>query len=79
MTEPTKIFLGVVTLPDENEVVAFNFPADLDPEAIRVELERVEAKRAADAHAESAKLRKMFLPPADEAEKGDKEDKPRDE
>jgi hypothetical protein len=69
MTEPTKIFLGVVTLPDENEVVAFNFPADLDPEAIRVELERVEAKRAADALIESERLRRMFLPP--EGEKAD--------
>jgi hypothetical protein len=75
MTEPTKIFLGVVTLPDENEVVAFNFPADLDPEAIRAELERVEAKRAADAHAESEKLRRMFLTPPPEDEKAD-EDKP---
>jgi hypothetical protein len=69
MTEPTKIFLGVVTLPDEGETVAFNFNADSDPEAIRVELERVEAKRAADALIESERLRRMFL-----LEGGDKKD-----
>jgi hypothetical protein len=64
MTDEPKrvIVLGTVSLPEEGETVAFNFPADLDPEAISAELERVEAKRAADALAETRRLHQMFLP-----------------
>ena len=60
MTEPRKIFLGTVTV-EGGASAAFDIPDNLDPEEIRAILERVEAKRAADALAESKRLRALFL------------------
>jgi hypothetical protein len=61
MSEPRKIFLGSVIVPDDGVTVAFSIPDNLEPEEIRAILERVEAKRAADALIETKRLHQLFL------------------
>jgi hypothetical protein len=76
MTEKRIIVLGTIQIPELGESIAFDLPKDLDPAKITEALEKLEADRAAAAHAESEKLRKMFLTPTGEDEP---ENKPKDE
>ena len=69
MTEKRIIVLGTIQIPEVGESIAFDLPANATPEQITEALERLEAKRAADALIESERLRRMFLPP--EGEKAD--------
>jgi hypothetical protein len=57
----TRIYLGTLPTPEVGERVVFDFTADSDPETIRAELQRVQAKRAADAAEETRRLRRLFL------------------
>jgi hypothetical protein len=67
--EPKRmIVLGSVIVPDDGATVAFSIPDNLAPDEIRAILERVEAKRAADAAIETARLHQLFL--------GDEKDEP---
>jgi hypothetical protein len=62
---PKLIVLGSVTI-DDGVSPAFDIPDNLSPDEIRAILERVEAKRAADAVEETRRLRAMFLPEGEE-------------
>jgi hypothetical protein len=57
---PRLVVLGSVTI-DDGVSPAFDIPDNLSPDEIRAILERVQAKRAADAAAETTRLRKLFL------------------
>jgi hypothetical protein len=61
MAEPQTrgTFLGTVTA-DEGEALAFDIPADLDPDKIAAALEQTERERIEKRAAESAELRKLF-------------------
>jgi hypothetical protein len=72
MSEPRKIYLGTIQVPEPGESIAFDLPADLDPEQITAALEKLEADRAATALAESKKLHQMFLPPEGDDKAEDK-------
>ena len=60
MTEPRKILLGVLDVTD-GEAVAFDLPADLDPDAIKAAIERANIERAEAAKRETERLRQIFL------------------
>jgi hypothetical protein len=62
MTDEPKriIFLGAITV-DDDKMVAFDFPADASPEAIREALIAAEAERVEAQIAESRRRREMFL------------------
>jgi hypothetical protein len=58
--EPHKlIFLGSVSV-EPDTAIAFDIPLNASPEQITAALETLEAKRAADALAETKKLRELF-------------------
>jgi hypothetical protein len=58
--EPTRTYLGTVTIVD-GEALAFNIPADAEPDAIKAAIEKAEAEKVAAAAAASERLRALFL------------------
>ena len=60
MTEKRIIVLGTIQIPEVGESIAFDLPADLDPEQITAALEKLEADRAAAALAETKRIRELF-------------------
>lgn len=44
MTEPHKIILGTVQVPEPGVSIAFDLPADLDPAKVTEALEKLEAE-----------------------------------
>jgi hypothetical protein len=58
--EPKRVFLGVVST-DADTVTTFDFPADATAAEIADALAAFEAKRAADAIKETARLNEIFL------------------
>jgi hypothetical protein len=61
MNDETKITLLGVIATEPDEALAFTFPADLDPDAIKTAIEKANAERAEAQARETAKLREMFL------------------
>ena len=57
--EPQKILLGVLDV-DQDETLAIAIPADLDPDAIKLAIERANIERAEAAKRESEALAKLF-------------------
>jgi hypothetical protein len=51
--EPTKIFLGTVTLPDDGAPVALSLPADLNVEGVKAAIAAAEEARVAAEIAET--------------------------
>ena len=59
MTEPRKTFLGALDV-EAGETVAIELPADLDPDAVKLAIEKANLERAAEKAAESKRLRELF-------------------
>ena len=61
MSEPQRIYLGTVTLDDDNTTIAFDIPVDASADEIAAAIERANRERAEAQARETAKLREMFL------------------
>lgn len=60
MTEPRKmVFLGALDV-EAGETLAIELPADLDPDAVKLAIEKANLERAAEKAAELKRLRELF-------------------